>query len=202
MGRVWILAGGLIAAATVMLLSQRFVSSEALLTMGMCIGAGGAAAYLVGDNTLSRALWLFGGVLVGAIGFLLGASTFPDTSVGLWMGAWVPVVLIALGTMWTKDPATFLAGLLGSGALAGVYAFQFNLDPQSINASLPIAIGQTIVPLGLGYLAGVLVRSLTAPPDMQPSTRPDVEPPADIESAGVFPSELQDTAVLNVEEAR
>ena len=53
------------------------------------------------------------------------------------------------------------AGILGAGALTGVYAFQFNLDPQSLNYSLPIAMGQTIYPLALGFLAGMAVQWLT-----------------------------------------
>jgi len=47
--------------------------------------------------------------------------------------------------------------VIGSGAMAGVYANVFNLDPQAINISAPIAIGQTVLPLGFGYLAGMLV---------------------------------------------
>ena len=59
--------------------------------------------------------------------------------------------------MWTKRQSNFLAGVVGSGAMAGVYANVFNLDPQSINISAPIAIGQTVLPLGFGYLAGMLI---------------------------------------------
>jgi hypothetical protein len=59
--------------------------------------------------------------------------------------------------MFTKRQSNFLAGVIGSGAMAGVYANVFNLDPQSINVSAPIAIGQTMLPLGFGYLAGMLI---------------------------------------------
>lgn len=157
MGRVWALAGAIVAAITLVFLLQGFVGAGTLLTMSLCVGGGAAAAYLPGQANLSRGLWLAVGVLVGALGFVLGAAAFPDTNVGLWLGGIVPVLLLALMTMFTKRQSNFLAGVIGSGAMAGVYANVFNLDPQSINVSAPIAIGQTMLPLGFGYLAGMLI---------------------------------------------
>jgi len=157
MGRVWVLAGAIIAATGVVFVLQDFVGAGTLLTMGLCIGAGAVAAYLPGGAYLSRGIWLFVGVVVGTLGFVLGASAFPDTNVGLFLGAVVPVLLMALLTMATKRQSNFLAGVIGIGAMAGVYANVFNLDPQAINVSAPIAMGQTLLPLGVGYLAGMLV---------------------------------------------
>ena len=157
MGRVWALAGAIIGATTIVFLLQDFVDSGTLLTMGLCVGGGAVAAYLPGGAYLSRGMWLFIGVIIGTLGFVLGAAAFPDTDTGLWLGGIVPVFLLALLTMWTKRQSNLLAGVIGSGAMAGVYANVFNLDPQSINISAPIAIGQTMVPLGLGYLAGMLI---------------------------------------------
>jgi hypothetical protein len=165
MGRVWVLAGAIIAATTVVFVLQDFVGSGTLLTMGLSVGGGAVAAYLPGRAYLSRGLWLLVGVIVGTLGFVLGAAAFPDTNVGLWLGGIVPVILLALLTMATKRQSNFLAGVIGSGAMAGVYANVFNLDPQSINVSAPIAIGQTLLPLGFGYLAGMLVVLLVATDD-------------------------------------
>ena len=165
MGRVWALAGAIVAATTVVFLLQDFVGSGTLLTMGLCVGGGAAAAYLPGRAYLSRGIWLFVGVIIGTLGFVLGAAAFPDTNVGLWLGGIVPVIILALLTMATKRQSNFLAGVIGSGAMAGVYANVFNLDPQSINISAPIAIGQTMVPLGLGYLAGMLIVLFVAKDD-------------------------------------
>jgi hypothetical protein len=157
MGRVWALAGAIIAATTAVFLLQGLVGPGTLLTMALCTGSGAVAAYLPGRAYLSRGMWLFIGVLVGALGFVLGASAFPDTNTGLWLGGIVPVIILALLTMWTKRQSNLLAGVIGSGAMAGVYANVFNLDPQGINVSAPIAIGQTVLPLGFGYLAGMLM---------------------------------------------
>lgn len=162
MGRVWALALGLILALLVLFLSGPLDGARILLTASVCVGGGAAVSYL-GDprHMFARGIWLFVGVLFGAIGYVLGASIFPDTTIGLFLGGVVPITLTALATMWTKRQTDFLAGIIGAGALTGVYAFQFNLDPQSLNYSLPVAMGQTIFPLGLGFLAGMVVQWMT-----------------------------------------
>lgn len=164
MGRVWALALGLILALLVLFLSGPLDGARILLTAAVCVGGGAAASYL-GDphHMVARGIWLFVGVLFGAVGYVLGASIFPDTTIGLFLGGVVPITLTALATMWTKRQTDFLAGILGVGALTGVYAFQFNLDPQSLNYSLPVAMGQTIFPLALGFVAGMAVQWLTEP---------------------------------------
>lgn len=162
MGRVWALALGLILALLVVLLSGPLGGPRTLLTASVCVGGGAAASYLGGtQHMFARGLWLFVGVMFGAIGYVLGASLFPDTNIGLFLGGVVPITLTALATMWTRRQTDFLAGILGAGALTGVYAFQFNLDPQSLNYSLPVAMGQTLFPLSLGFLAGMAVQWLT-----------------------------------------
>jgi hypothetical protein len=93
--------------------------------------------------------------------------------------------------MWTKRQTDFLAGILGAGALTGVYAFQFNLDPQSLNYSLPVAMGQTIYPLALGFLAGMAVQWLT---------RSDAQAEAEKHAGSVEsePANMSDGAVTEV----
>ncbi len=159
MGRVWILAGALMAVSVILFIFQGFMGTQGMLTIGLCIGAGAAAAYIQGQPGIGRAMYLFGGVFIGALGFLLGALSFPDTNVGLWLGAFIPLAIAGLAAMWSKRTEMFIAANIGAGALAGVYANVFDADPQSINVSLPIAIGQTVLPMGLGFLAAVLVRT-------------------------------------------
>jgi hypothetical protein len=164
MGRVWALALGLILALLVVLLSGPLGGPRTLLTASLCVGGGATASFLGSTNHMfARGIWLFVGVLFGAVGYVLGAGIFPDTNIGLFLGGVVPITMIALATMWTKRQTDFLAGILGAGALTGVYAFQFNLDPQSLNYSLPVALGQTIFPLALGFVAGMVVQWLTRP---------------------------------------
>lgn len=177
MGRVWMLAGAIVAALVVMFLLQDLAGSGTLLTMAGCVIAGAAAAYLPGGAFLSRGLWLFVGVIVGALGFVLGASALPDTNLGLLLGAVIPTLILATLTMWTKRQSSFLAGMLGNGAMAGVYAHVFDADPQSINVSAPIAMGQTILPLGVGYLAAVVVVLFVATDDAANAAADQVEPP-------------------------
>jgi hypothetical protein len=193
MTRTWVLAGLVVAAATVCALLVGFVGTTTLLTMSLPIGAGTVGAYLAGDGFISRGGWLFGGVLLGSLGFVLGAAAFPDTAVGLWLGAVVPVVLLALLTMWSRKESNLLTGLLGIGAITGVYATTFNADPQSINVSLPIAIGQTVFPLGLGYLAGTVARLLLpASPPGTPEQARGEGGPGDADPAHESPARPSD----------
>jgi hypothetical protein len=203
MGRVWAVIGGFVAVATVGLILEGFMGLGTLLTISVPIGAGLVAAYLPGDRYAGRGMWLVVGTLLGAVGFALGAMMFPDTKVGLWLGAVVPVLLLGVLVMWTRSQSHALAGILGSGALAGVYAHVFDADPQSLNVSLPIALGQTLLPLGLGYLAGILLvtfvegdeaaaaREVTAgdgsPESVEPE-RPDAEPGGDARLPAVDPA--------------
>lgn len=160
MGRIWALAGAMVLGLLIILLLGPLGGLELQLTSALCVGAGAAAAYLGSpSHMLARGLWLLVGVLLGALGFALAAMIYPDTNIGLFLGGAVPITLTALATMWTKRQVDFLCGVLASGALAGVYATRFDFDPQSLNYSLPIAMGQTLLPLGLGFLAAVLIQT-------------------------------------------
>lgn len=182
MGRVWSVIGAFIAVATACLIMESFLGMGTLLTMGVPIGAGLVAAYLPGDRFLGRAGWLIAGTLFAAVGFTLGAMMFPDTKVGLWLGAIVPVLLLGLAVMWTKSQSHALAGILGTGSLAGVYAHVFDADPQGLNVSLPLALGQTLLPLGLGYLAGMLLVAFVEGDEAAAARgTSDAEPPQSVE---------------------
>lgn len=157
--RVWALAAALVGAALVGLILVGFVGTTALLYAAPVGGAGAAAAYLPNGVSLNRAIWLFVGVLGGAAGFGIGALFFPDNNWGLFLGAAVPAIILAIITMWTRDELNFLTSVIGAGALAGFYATTFNLDPQGLTYDLPIVMGQVTFVLGLGYLAGALVKT-------------------------------------------
>lgn len=201
MGRVWILTGALMVVAVILWIFQDFMGSDGMLTIGLCIGAGAAAAYITGQPTLGRAMFLLGGVFIGALGFLLGATTFPDTNTGLFLGAFVPFLISGLITMWSKRQEMFIAATIGAGALAGVYANDFDLDPQSINTSLPIALGTTILPLGLGYLAALIVRTFV--PEDPPRDAADTEPEdGDDESAAYDADETAQMDTAQIGETR
>ncbi len=200
MGRVWILTGALVVVSIILYIFNSFVGIQGMLTIGLCIGAGASAAYVQGQPSLGRAMFLFGGVFVGALGFVLGALTFPDTATGLFLGAAVPQVIIGLITMWSKRLEYTIVMAIGAGALAGVYANDFDLDPQSLNISLPIALGQTILPMGLGFLAAVIVRSFI--PDDPPRVPKGAEPEPASDETLSWETVDADTAQLNLEETR
>ena len=173
MGRVWALAGGLIVVCLIIYLGVGFFGDESLKFVSVLVGAGAAAAYLPGGVALSRAIYLFVGVLVGAMGFLAGAMAFPDNNTGVFFGAIVPIIVSALISMWSRRPEVFLTLMLGAGSLAAYYTEAFFLDPQGINYALPIAIGGVLAPLGLGYLFAAVIRTFL------PASAPQTPPLAD-----------------------
>ena len=200
MGRVWILTGALMVVSVIMFIFQGFMGKEGMLTIGLCIGAGAAAAYIQGPPGIGRAMYLFGGVFIGALGFLLGAMTFPDTNTGLFLGAFVPQLITGFAAMWSKRTEMFIAATIGGGALAGVYASDFDLDPQSINVSLPIAIGITIFPMGMGFLAAVLARTFTGDDPPRGEKAETSDEPSDDETMA-FES-VDDTQQMDLEGTR
>lgn len=166
MGRIWILALGIAAGMAVVLVLGPLGGAETLLTASLCVGAGAAAAYIgTPSHMLARGVSLMGGALIGGLGFSLAALILPDTAVGTFLGGVIPVGIIALATMATKRQADFLAASLGAGALTGVYAHVFFADPQSLNYSLPIGLGQTMLPLGLGFIAAIAVQQFVPTDD-------------------------------------
>ncbi len=194
MGRIWVLALGFIVGEWVLFALGDIGGTTLLLTASAPLGAGVVAAFLIGGSFFSRAIWLLVGVIAGALGFLIGAGFMTDNAFGLALGASITTIIIAILTFWTRKEAAFLCGILGWGSLGGVYAFNFNLDPQSINVSLPIGMGMTILPLGFGYLIGMLVRVLL-PDDQEYQENRDAKHPEDDPSGdAVEPEEATDAA--------
>ncbi len=159
MGRVWTLALALAVGCLFVYLTVGFMGVTTLKFCSAIIGAGAAAAYLPGGNSVSRGLFLLLGVVFGSLSFLLGAVAFPDTNVGLALGALVPIIFSALTATFTRSPETLLVMLLGAGSMGALYTTDFFLDPQSINYTLPIAIGQVMLALSLGFLLAVLAKT-------------------------------------------
>ena len=183
--RIWALALAFIVCIWLIRLMGDLGGTETLLTGSAPVGAGLVTAFLIGGAFFTRAVWLTVGVLIGALGFVIGAGVMTDNATGLALGSTITVILMALLTFWTRRQAAFLAAVLGSGSVTAVYAFKFNLDPQSLNVSLPIAIGQTILPLGLGFAAGMVCRTFLPDDDVYEEARRSTPPPT--ESSGPAP---------------
>ena len=71
-----------------------------------------------------------------------------------------PILAAALTATFTRSPETLLVMLLGAGAMGAIYTGDFFADPQSLNYTLPIALGQAMILISLGYLLAVLVQVL------------------------------------------
>ena len=203
MGRVWALAGAGLLVILILYIFSGFVGLQGMLTIGPCIGAGTAAAYVGPPATIARGMFMFAGAIVGGLGFAVGALVMPDNELGLALGASVPILIAGLATMWSRKQSNFLAMTLGAGATAAVYANVFNLDPQALNVSMPIALGQTILPLGLGFLSAVLVRGFVAedPLVVVKTDEPNPDDSGESETLN-WDAHDADTAQLNLEETR
>ena len=181
MGRVWTLAGALALGCLLIYLTVGFMGVITLKVASAIVGAGATAAYLPGGSSISRGLFMLLGVVFGALSFVLGAAAFPDTNVGLILGALVPILFSALTATFTRSPETLLVMLLGAGSMGALYTTDFFADPQSINFTLPIAIGQVMIALSVGFLAGVLAKEL-GPKAPAPADTADTEPESPVDS--------------------
>lgn len=195
--RVWALAVVTAIGCLIVYLGVGFFGDDALKFSSVVVGAGAAAAYLPGGVALSRAIYLLVGTLAGALGFAAGAMAFPDNNRGVFFGALVPILLSAIIAMWSRKQEVFITLMLGAGAFGASYTTAFFTDPQSLNYTLPIALGQVIVTLGIGYLLAAIVKTFlpskpkeakkdeaaTAPVDDAPAASAEAsEAPSDNES--------------------
>jgi hypothetical protein len=185
MARVWILAGATALGCVLIYLTVGFMGVPTLKFAGAVIGAGAAAAYLPGGNSIARGMFLLLGVIFGSLSFLLGAVLFPDTNLGLLLGALVPILLSAVAATFTRSAETLLVMLLGAGSMGAIYTTDFFLDPQSINFTLPIALSQAMIAVSVGYCLGVLARTFS--PESKPDSdaaaaRPPGEPGSESEA--------------------
>lgn len=156
--RIWVLAVALAIGCSIVMLGVGFFGAETLKFSAVAIGAAAAAAYLPGGVALSRAVYLLVGIFIGALGFVIGAVALSDNNLGVYLGGIIPFFIAAIVGMWSRKPEVYITLVLGIGAFSGAYTTAFFTDPQSLNYSMPITIGGTILNVGLGYFLACLVK--------------------------------------------
>lgn len=156
--RIWVLAVALAAGCTIIMVGVNFFGADTLKFSAVAIGAAAAAVYLPGGVALSRVVYLFVGTLLGSLGFVIGAVALSDNNLGVYFGGVIPIFLAAIVGMWSRKPEVLLTLVLGIGAFSGAYTTTFFTDPQSLNYSLPITLGGTIVNVGIGYFLAAAVK--------------------------------------------
>lgn len=178
--RIWVLAVALAVGCSIVMLGVGFFGAETLKFSAVAVGAAAAAAYLPGGVALSRAVYLLVGIFIGALGFVIGAVALSDNNLGVYLGGIIPFFIAALVGMWSRKPEAYLTIVLGVGAFSGAYTTTFFTDPQSLNYSMPITIGGTILNVGLGYFLACLVRVFYPVGDKDVDTTSDsVNPSSD-----------------------
>lgn len=152
MSRVWIGWAGVVAVVLVLWIGLGFFGTPTLQYSLPVIALTAGALLLPNGELWWKGLWLLGGVVIGMIGFLLGAGLLPDTPLGYTLGAVIPVTILALAAMWTKKLSYFLAGVFGLAAFQAIFTAPYLSDPQSMSVSMPQALGITLAPMALTYL--------------------------------------------------
>ena len=187
MARVWALAGGFFLIMLILLLGFDFFGETSLKFGAVSVGTGIAVAYLPGGVALSRGIYLFVGVLLGALGFLAGSLAFADDPRGIFMGGLVLLLLSAIIAMWSRKQEVFITLMLGAGALTAAFTTTFFADPQGITYQLPITLGAVMAPLGLGYLMGAVLNTFFP---SKPKEATNEAPPEPVEDAPSESNEL------------
>lgn len=197
MVRVWALAGGFFLILLILFIGVDFFGENALKFGAVMIGTGFAAAYLPGGVALSRGIYLFVGVLLAALGFLIGSLAFADNPKGVFMGGAVPLILAAIVAMWSRKQEVFITIMLGAGALTAFYTTSFFTDPQGINYQLPIVLGGVMAPLGMGYLVAAIFKVFYPSKPKQKAADAPAQPLADAPAGSEASSAADSTQSTN-----
>ncbi len=121
----------------------------------------GAVLGLVANHSvLGRLAAFLGGVVIAWIGYAVRAQFLPDSTSGQIIAVVVVVVLITGMTLLSFGRLPMWAGLLGGAALIGAYEELYSAAPYNFLSESVVVVSGLLVPVGFGFLVGVLSSSL------------------------------------------
>lgn len=121
----------------------------------------GAVLGLVANHSvLGRLAAFLGGVVIAWLGYAVRAQFLPDSSSGQVIAVLIVVVLITGMTLLSFGRLPMWAGLLGAAALIGAYEELYSAAPYNFLSESVVAVSGLLVPVGFGFLVGVLSSSL------------------------------------------
>ncbi len=155
-----LLTGALLAVAGVLA-----VYVGAWLNLGLRSSIYGAAlgavlGLVANHSVLGRLAAFLGGVVIAWLGYAVRAQFLPDSTSGQVIAVVVVVVLITGMTLLSFGRLPMWAGLLGGAALIGAYEELYSAAPYNFLSESVIAVSGLLVPVGFGFLVGVLSSSL------------------------------------------
>ena len=121
----------------------------------------GAVLGLVANHSvLGRLAAFLGGVVFAWLGYAVRAQFLPDSTSGQVIALVVVVVLITGMTALSFGRLPMWAGLLGGAALIGAYEELYSAAPYNFLSESVVAVSGLLVPVGFGFLVGVISSSL------------------------------------------
>lgn len=124
------------------------------ILLGVAVGA---VTVLVADHSLmSRVIGLFGGVVIGLVGYFVRAALLPDTEGGRAVAVFITLALVTVAAAALAGRIPFWALLLGAGTFAGAYEAVYAADPPLVAETAVSTLTALLVALGIGLLVSVL----------------------------------------------
>jgi hypothetical protein len=138
----------------------------------------GAVLGLVTDRSVLGRLGAFlGGVVIAWIGYAVRAQFLPDSNSGQVIAVLVVVALITGMVLLSFGRLPMWAGLLGAAALIGAYEELYSAAPYNFISESVVAVSGLLVPVGFGFLVGVVSSALGGEEDeFEPSPAPLATP--------------------------
>lgn len=156
-----ILAGGLLAAASALVVVISTALDLGLESVALLGAALGAVVGLVPDRTpLVRLVGFAGGFIAAWIGYAVRAAVLPDTAGGRAVAVGLTVLLCVGLTAATLDRLPLWTTLLGTAGLAGAYEFTYAAAVPEMTSTSVSTATTLLLNVAIGFLAAVLVAPL------------------------------------------
>jgi hypothetical protein len=144
-----------------------------LLNLGLRSAIYGAALGAVlglvrNGSVVGRLVGFLLGVAIAWIGYAVRAAALPDIVSGQIVAVVIVVGLVTLVAVLSAGRVPMWTGLLGAAALIGAYEELYAAAPYNFLSESVVAVSALLVPVGFGFLVGVLSDSLFGDDDDPP----------------------------------
>lgn len=171
-----VLRGLLLAALAALLVT---VSGPLALESVWPLLAASAIAFVPGGSLPGRVGAFGAGLIAAWVGFALRAAVLPDIPSGRAVFVAVPVVLVTVVAVATRDRVPLWAGLAGAATFGAAYHPVFVASPTDFAAQSVATMTSVLLASAIGGAAAMLLRPAAAPVNDSPELV-DGENPNDV----------------------